>query len=212
MKTVVDTHYAFESSTQAHLTEEIGSLIPTYAKIVTQGDEKTALIQLQAHLREHVVWERNTVWREMIGLERRGWGTGAGGKMTGQVPMIEGQKGEIMKREVNTLVGRFFLPSWLTSQIIAGTFGIIVFVALLNVHWLDRIEERNCLALLAFVTIFWALEVSSSFALLAPHFLAHVLRLTGRSFIRHCSYGSIASRDASSVTIGGWIGQALDSR
>lgn len=161
MQTVVDVQYPFQSSTQAHLTEAIGELIPTYAKIVTQGDEKSALIQLQAHLREHVVWERNTVWREMIGLERRGWGTGAGGKTSGQAPMIEGQMGEVLKREIDTPVGRFVLPRWLTSQVFAGAFAIAVFVALLNAPWFDRIEERNCLALLAFVTIFWALEVRS---------------------------------------------------
>ena len=27
--------------------------------------------ELRLHLREHVVWERNTVWREMIGIERK---------------------------------------------------------------------------------------------------------------------------------------------
>lgn len=162
MTTVVDTHYPFLPATQSHLTSSIESLVPIYAKIVTQGDNSLAQIQLKAHLREHVVWERNTVWREMIGLERRGWGTGAGGsgsKGNNLSPMIEGQKGEMTKKEINTPVGRFFVPQWVTSQIIAGSVGLIIFFALLNVDWFDRVEERNCLALLAFVTVFWALEV-----------------------------------------------------
>lgn len=161
MATVVDAQYPFESTTQALLTSAIQSLVPLYAKIVTQGDEELALVQLKAHLREHVVWERNTVWREMIGLERRGWGTGAGSGSKGgnNAPMIEGMKGEMVKREVITPVGRFFVPRWLTSQIVAGLFGFAVFALLLNLNWFERVEERNCLALLAFVTVFWALEV-----------------------------------------------------
>lgn len=159
MSTVVDKTFPFESTTQERLTTAIQSLIPLYADIATQGDQDFALKQLKAHLREHVVWERNTVWREMIGLERKGWGGTGGGARSGiDVPIVQGQKGEA-KLEVVTPVGRFFLPSWLNGQVIAGLFAVLMFAALLNVEWFDRVEERNCLALLAFVTIFWALEV-----------------------------------------------------
>ena len=161
MTTVVDATFPFERATQDRLTAAIQELIPIYAAIVTLGDEDFALKQLKAHLREHVVWERNTVWREMIGLERRGW-DGAG-KINGgtYAPMIQGQKGET-KTELDTPLGRFFLPSWLSGQAIAGIFAVILGVGLLYAKWFDRVEEQNCLALLAFVTIFWALEVGPS--------------------------------------------------
>lgn len=159
MTDVVDAAHPFLRATQDCLTDAIQSLVPIYAKIVTLGDEDFALKQLKAHLREHVVWERNTVWREMIGLERRGW-SGNGSRGGGSnAPMIEGQEAE-MKTEVYTPVGRFFLPAWFTTQVVAGIFAVLLFGALLRADWFDRVEEQNCLALLAFVTIFWALEVS----------------------------------------------------
>lgn len=166
MSEIVDKTFPFESVTQERISSAIASLIPLYADIATQGDEDYALKQLKAHLREHVVWERNTVWREMIGLERKGWGGTAtsGGKRSGiDVPILVGQKGET-KLELVTPVGRFFLPSWLNSQVLAGIFAVLLFVTLLNADWFDRVEEQNCLALLAFVTIFWALEVSYFFS------------------------------------------------
>jgi phosphate transporter len=162
MKEVVDTTFPFEPVTQERLGNAIQSLVPLYADIATGGNEEGALKQLNAHLREHVVWERNTVWREMIGLERRGWGGAAGsgsGKRGTDVPIVQGVSVET-KTELNTPVGRFYLPSWLTSQVVAGVLAMLLFGGLLNAQWFDRVEEQNCLALLAFVTLFWALEVS----------------------------------------------------
>lgn len=160
MKTVVDSTFPFEKTTQERLSNGIEGLVPLYAEIATGGDTDFALKQLTAHLREHVVWERNTVWREMIGLERRGWGgTASGsGKRGSDVPIVQGQKAET-KVELNTPVGRFYLPSWLTSQVVAGVLAILLFGGILNADWFDRVEEQNCLALLVFVTIFWAMEV-----------------------------------------------------
>ncbi|KAK4700099.1 phosphate transporter, partial [Phenoliferia sp. Uapishka_3] len=170
MSTVVDKSYPFASSTQARLTAAINSLVPLYANLATGGDTDLALKQLKAQLREHVVWERNTVWREMIGLERKGWGaagSGTGGQRTGmEVPMVE-QKGEEEGR------------SWIRNpQVWAGTAAVVLFVGILSADWFDRVEEQNCLALLAFVTIFWALEVVPLFvtALMVP-FLVVVLRV-----------------------------------
>ncbi|ORY69413.1 SPX domain-domain-containing protein [Leucosporidium creatinivorum] len=180
MKNVVDTTFPFEPVTQERLGNAIQSLVPLYADIATGGNEEGALKQLNAHLREHVVWERNTVWREMIGLERRGWGGAAGsgsGKRGTDVPIVQGVTVET-KTELNTPVGRFYLPSWLTSQVVAGVLALLLFGGLLNAQWFDRVEEQNCLALLAFVTIFWALEIVPLFvtALMVP-FLVVVLRV-----------------------------------
>jgi phosphate transporter len=160
MSEVVDKAFPFESTTQERLTDGIQSLVPLYAAIATGGDEDAALKQLKAQLREHIVWERNTVWREMIGLERKGWGAGGGRRAGVDVPIVEGQNGTA-KTELVTPVGRFFLPSWLSGSVIAGTFAVLLFLFILSGDWFDRAEEQNCLALLAFVTIFWALEVRS---------------------------------------------------
>lgn len=180
MSKVVDATFPFETVTQERLAAALKTLIPLYADLATNGDQDMAVKQLNAHLREHVVWERNTVWREMIGLERRGWGGGAAGSSkrgATDIPIVQPQASE-SKNEFVTPVGRFALPAWFTSQVVAGTFAAGLFVVLLNAKWFDRVEEQNCLALLAFVTIFWALEVVPLFvtALMVP-FLVVVLRV-----------------------------------
>ncbi|CEQ41667.1 SPOSA6832_03405 [Sporobolomyces salmonicolor] len=173
MSRVVDHTFPFEPTTQARLQAAISSIIPLYADLATGGDHELALKQLKAHLREHVVWERNTVWREMIGLERRGWGgrrtgTGAGGVST-DLPLVESASppAELKATEIATPVGRFRLPGWVNSQVVAGGLATLLFLGILSGDWFDRVEEQNCLALLCFVTIFWALEARFPFLLRA---------------------------------------------
>ncbi|KAI5476711.1 phosphate transporter [Pseudohyphozyma bogoriensis] len=180
MSTVVDHTFPFETQTQDRLTSSIQSLIPLYADIATGGDEDAGLKQLKAHLREHVVWERNTVWREMIGLERKGWSSAGptGGRSGVDVPIVDGSKGEVLLGAKET----GFFPQWLSSQMIAGAVAVVLFLGIINAEWFDRVEEQNCLALLVFVTIFWALEIIPLFvtALTVPFFVVvlRVLRST----------------------------------
>ncbi|KAM0786287.1 hypothetical protein ACM66B_001766 [Microbotryomycetes sp. NB124-2] len=180
MKEVVDKAFPFEQVTQERLQNAIQVLIPMYADIAAGGDREFALKQLNAQLREHIVWERNTVWREMIGLERRGWGGAASGNKTSgtDMPIVVQTNKTEDKTELVTPVGRFTVPSWLTGHVVAGVVAVLVFGMLLIVQWFDRVEEQNCLALLVFVTIFWALEIIPLFvtALLVP-FLVVVLRV-----------------------------------
>ncbi|KAM0750269.1 SPX-domain-containing protein [Meredithblackwellia eburnea MCA 4105] len=174
MADVVDQSYPFSKATQTGLTEAINSLVPLYANLSTGGDTDAALKQLKAQLREHVVWERNTVWREMIGLERKGWttaGRSAGSKNTGmEVPMVDHKSDQ---------------PSrswWAEPQVWTGSAAILLFLGILSADWFDRVEEQNCLALLVFVTIFWALEIVPLFvtAFMVPFFVVvlRVLRST----------------------------------
>ncbi|GAA5910816.1 hypothetical protein JCM6882_003435 [Rhodosporidiobolus microsporus] len=172
MTTVVDRTFPFEPTTQTRLQDAIASIIPLYADLATGGDPDLALKQLKAHLREHVVWERNTVWREMIGLERRGWtGRRSGPNGTGtDLPLVQPASpppGEAQAK-----------ARWINSQTVAGAVAVVLFFGILSAQWFDRVEEQNCLALLCFVTIFWALEIVPLFvtALLVP-FLVVVLRV-----------------------------------
>lgn len=63
--------YAFRPETMKHVEDNIGRMEKAYADVVAGGDVALAKKELRLHLREHVVWERNTVWREMIGIERK---------------------------------------------------------------------------------------------------------------------------------------------
>ena len=62
----------FGQASRDSLSETITVLTDLYAKCITFGDTNLAQTQLKAHLREQIAWERDTVWRLMIGRERRG--------------------------------------------------------------------------------------------------------------------------------------------
>ena len=62
----------FGQASRDSLSESITVLTDLYAKCITFGDATLAQTQLKAHLREQIAWERDTVWRLMIGRERRG--------------------------------------------------------------------------------------------------------------------------------------------
>ena len=72
LENLPNNSYIFKKSTMKKVDEHLDSLVKLYALICNHGDDLEAAKQeLSIHLREHVVWERNTVWRDMIGLERK---------------------------------------------------------------------------------------------------------------------------------------------
>jgi phosphate transporter len=112
--------------------------------------------QLKLHQRENIAWERDTVWRQMIGRERRGEGDDDL-KTIGATLVTEEQGGLF---QVMTPVGRFRL----TRKKIYLVAAIAVFIALLKVPTLHQVEANRCFAILIFSTIMWATEVRCSFS------------------------------------------------
>ena len=166
----VDSSYPFQQSTMDRLDEQIRNVEDCYAKVAANGDISVARKELRLHLREHVVWERNTVWREMIGIERKaqaanlgirptllnGQASGSGGHKQGDEIELEATK------EIDTPVGRYRCPRWLFSSTFFTLMGIlVVFVVLLTIPIMKKPEQQNCLAMLVFVSLLWATEVSS---------------------------------------------------
>jgi phosphate transporter len=169
MHNVVEKAYPFLQSTQARVTDAISNLIALYAKCVTGGDTILAQKQLRLTQREQVsrrglfafyqiliscptqiVWERDTVWRQMIGKERRGE---TDGPPKGLGTLLQLEADPLIA--VPTPVGRFRITGKRISRLIA----IAVFVALLNIEVLDQVEANHCFAILVFATILWATEV-----------------------------------------------------
>lgn len=83
MATVVEVAYPFRPETWKVLIDAIAKMEAAYTAIVTHGDADAAKRDLRSHLREHVVWERNTVWRDMIGIERRAEAASLGRSLLG---------------------------------------------------------------------------------------------------------------------------------
>lgn len=153
MHDVLEPTPPFDPDSRARLAHATASLITLYTKCVTQNDASLARRQLKLHLREHVAWERDTVWRTMIGRERRG----AGGEETSGIRIEEGEeekrKGVIL--DVGTPVGRFRLSRKMVWFLLATVVGVV----LVNVNCVDGREANTCLAILVFATILWATEV-----------------------------------------------------
>ncbi|KAH8157456.1 hypothetical protein CIB48_g10793 [Xylaria polymorpha] len=185
MKTIVDPSYPFLRDTMKRLEENIENMEKAYANIVTQGDEALAKKALRSHLREHVVWERNTVWRDLIGMERRAeaasLGKGfLGGSNDGMKVRLQGDDVPVVPmREMTTPFGRLTIPTWLFGSTMLTILGIIaVFVVFLTVPILEKQEQQACLAMLIFVSLLWATEAIPLFvtSLLIP-FLCVVLKV-----------------------------------
>ena len=64
-------------------------------------------------------------------------------------------------KELATPVGRFRCPAWLFSSTMFTLVLIVaVFIVLLYVPIMKKPEQQNCLAMLIFVSLLWATEVS----------------------------------------------------
>lgn len=191
----------FTETTMAGVDQHIEKIEGVYADIVTKGNRSLARRELRLHLREHVVWERNTVWREMIEIERRAQAANVGIRQTllggDEDPATarrQGDKQEIRTKEVATPLGRVHFPLWFCS-LSFGTLvlSVAVFGALLSVPIMDTPEQQNCLAMLVLVSILWATEVR-----IMRHKLSRALMLTdcitGHSFICYFALDTIPGR------------------
>ncbi|KAJ9605375.1 low-affinity phosphate transporter [Cladophialophora chaetospira] len=186
MEKSVGPSYPFQEKTMHHLDENIEKVEKLYADVVTKGDQAAAKRELRLHLREHVVWERNTVWREMIGIERKAQAanfgirqTLLGGVQDPSKARLQGDREAVDTKEFVTPVGKYRCPKWLFSGTFFALVGIFaIFLALLYVPIMKKPEQQNCLAMLIFVSLLWATEVIPLFvtSLLIP-FLVVVLRI-----------------------------------
>jgi hypothetical protein len=159
--------HPFQQPTMDKLTQNLERIETAYAELCTKGDVAEAKRELRLHLREHVVWERNTVWREMIGIERKAQAANIGITQTllgrdtmGGKIRRQGDDIEPELKEVSTPIGKYRCPQWLISRTFWMLVGCItVFVVLLILPIMEKPEQQNCLAMVIFVSSLWATEV-----------------------------------------------------
>ncbi|KAK2875636.1 hypothetical protein FQN49_001553 [Arthroderma sp. PD_2] len=167
MNSTVLVALPFTDSTILQLDNTIASVERMYAGFVTDGDLALSKRELRLHLREHVVWERNTVWREMIGIERKAQAanmgirrTLLGGEQDMETAQRQGDEVEASIKEFVTPVGRCPVPSWILSSTFATlVLTLVIFGVMLAVPIMKKPEQQNCLAMLVFVSLLWATEV-----------------------------------------------------
>ncbi|KAG0004602.1 low-affinity phosphate transporter [Entomortierella chlamydospora] len=155
MATVVDLSVPFQAETRQNLDQQIIRLQALYARSCTNGSMALAAKELRSHLREYIVWERNTVWRDMVGQERKAEGARA---------VKEHEPWMVFGKEIS------FISKEDGRRIILGILGIIIFAVLMNVTIFDTREQNRCFAILITTAYFWATEVFPLFAtaLLVP--------------------------------------------
>ncbi|KAI8386805.1 SPX domain-containing protein [Blakeslea trispora] len=153
--TYVSQAYPFETSTKARLNERIQQSERAYAFLATDNDLDQAIEELKVHLREHIVWERNTVWRDMIGQERR----------TQTVGLSDAKPSAIRTPFGILNVARDQVMNYLYMAA-----SVAIFILLLRAELFDTVEQNRCLAILVFASMLWAGEVMPLFvtALLVP--------------------------------------------
>lgn len=179
----VDSAYPFKDETKRVIEENISKMETAYTEVVCGGDAALAKRDLRSHLREHVVWERNTVWRDLIGIERRAEAARIGQSLLGQDDNAQPRRlqGDDDKAPATTKIltpfGRMDVPAWVAStSMLTLVIAVAIFFLLIFIPIMEKPEQQNCLAMLVFVSILWATESIPLFvtSLLIP-FLSVVL-------------------------------------
>lgn len=147
ISTYVSKAYPFKSTIKARLNERIQQTERAYAILATGNDLDLAIEELKTHLREHIVWERNTVWRDLIGQERRTQTVGLS---------------EVKPSSVYTPFGTFHIKRDQVLNYLYMVACIVVFIALLKSEMFDTVEQNRCLAILVLASMLWAGEASRS--------------------------------------------------
>lgn len=165
MNECVRKAYPFRQETLEELGEIIHKIEMAYAAIATKGNLLDARRDLRLHLREHVVWERNTVWRDMIGIERRAQAANIGAVKLLTHENISrkiGDEDTTVDTIIRTPFGKFEVPAWLChSSSWCLLTSIVAFIIMLCTPIMAEPEQQNCLAMVVLVSLLWATEVSS---------------------------------------------------
>ncbi|KAI8147334.1 SPX domain-containing protein [Fennellomyces sp. T-0311] len=163
-KKMVQESLPFTPQSIEELRSHIEQLERMYADIFCNGVVETAVRQMKTHLRDQITYDRNTVWRDMIGQERK----------TLSAHVVEQQP----TKTVRIPFTRFSLPAEIFRNMCFFAIAIAALIILLNVDIFNNREENYCFALLIFAAIMWATEAVPLYAtsLLIP-FLAVLLKV-----------------------------------
>ena len=126
--TYVSKSYPFQTTTKSRLNERIQQTERAYAVLATGNNLDLAIEELKTHLREHIVWERNTVWRDLIGQERRTQTVGLS---------------DVKPSSVHTPFGTLRITRDQVMNYLYMAGCIAVFVILLKAELFDTVEQNR---------------------------------------------------------------------
>ncbi|KAJ2394802.1 low-affinity phosphate transporter, partial [Coemansia sp. RSA 2603] len=146
MDETVRASYPFTANAQESLREHMESMAYAFGIVSGYGSIEESLRELKKCLREEVVWERNTVWRDMIANERMVNAVGV------QSPDLEQVHGE----PISTLKPRRITNTQKQMMRIAACTA--VFAIAWAIPLFDGVEQQRCWAMLIYVSLMWATE------------------------------------------------------
>lgn len=116
-----------------------------YATLACGGDRECAQIELSRHLREFVSWERTTIWKDMVGQERR---------------TTNAELRSALHRTRDHLLFKLpFLGSIkVTNRALTMAFNLTVLLVLVLVNIFGDGPKNRCFAILIFASLMWATE------------------------------------------------------
>ncbi|KAI7903674.1 SPX domain-containing protein [Cokeromyces recurvatus] len=150
LKKMVLESRPFMPQTIDALRAQIEHVERIYAESFCNGYLPLAIRQMKTHLREQIAYDRTTVWKDMVGQERK--------ILDAHVKDNKPEKYyKIPFSEKN-------IRSELFNSILAFLFSLILFIILLNVNIFDNRQENYCFALLIFAAVMWATEAIPLYA------------------------------------------------
>jgi phosphate transporter len=143
---IVDTTHAFTPENFERIQAAIELILSIYAAVFTMGRKDNAEIELKMHMRDHIQFERTSVWKDLVGKERQTMDAHA------EIP----QKGYVVPF-INVFVSKGTL-----FKLLGFTVSIILYIILMCVDTMGDYEASKCLALLVFAALMWASEVKTN--------------------------------------------------
>ncbi|KAK9761453.1 low-affinity phosphate transporter, partial [Basidiobolus ranarum] len=120
-----------------------------YAQALCYGNRQMAIRQMKSHLRDQVAFDRNTVWKDMVGQERR---------------INDAHLKDKTVSTVKLPFSKYHISKGLLRQICCFSLAIVALIVLLNINCFDNRQENYCFALLIFSAIMWATEAIPIYA------------------------------------------------
>ncbi|KAI8905062.1 SPX domain-containing protein [Gorgonomyces haynaldii] len=166
----LELDFPYLPTTRRSLEEHINVAVESYARVATEGKRDLAEAELKQNLREHIVYKRNTIWRDMVDKERRNQTIG----FVTEEPADVFQGKYVLIRLCGCPV---YVPRNSTHGLVI-LLALVLLIALPNANIFGTPAQNNCFAILVFGSLLWAFEALPLFitSILVP-FLVVIMRV-----------------------------------
>ncbi|KAF9927810.1 low-affinity phosphate transporter [Linnemannia zychae] len=186
MSTVIDQAVPFKAESRQALDAQILRLQAIYARTCTNGSMSQAAKELRSYLREYIVWERNTVWRDMVQQERKAEGARA-------VDPKEQEPWMVFGHAIR------FMTAADARRLLLGIIGCGIFSLFMCVKIFNTREQNRCFAIMITAAYLWATEV---FPLFVTAFLVPLLTILCQVMRDSTTKATLSTTAATKVVFG----------